>query len=201
MAKDREAVPAAVRDAVMKEFNHRCAVCGSDRPHLHHIDEDPSNGAPENLIPLCPNCHLIDQHDATNAVPQGKLLFFRRHKHRNILKPQFNPIYRRLEFLYAIGDSDKVSILEVRSDELVGLVSTLAMGQYFGSAIAKLLKPPSSGMVLTIGDPTSEARARVHRAARDQQYRQQLRDVAPAVETLVVEMLDYQTWESPATSP
>ena len=61
--KTRTDIPKTVREAVLKEFNHRCAVCGGDRPHLDHIDEDPSNNDPFNLLPLCPNCHIRDRHN------------------------------------------------------------------------------------------------------------------------------------------
>ncbi len=27
--------------------------------HIHHIDIDPTNGAPENLVVLCSDCHLL----------------------------------------------------------------------------------------------------------------------------------------------
>ena len=72
MAKIRKVIPQPVQNAVLKEFNHRCAFCGKDRPHLHHIDEDPSNNDALNIIPLCPNCHVTDQHDASNAIPIAK---------------------------------------------------------------------------------------------------------------------------------
>ena len=56
MAKVRISIPTKISDKVLKEFNHRCAKCGTDNPHLHHIDENPSNNDPLNLIPLCPCC-------------------------------------------------------------------------------------------------------------------------------------------------
>jgi predicted restriction endonuclease len=61
MAKARPAIPRATRDALLSKLNHRCAVCGKDRPQAHPIDEDPSNNDPITLLPLCTNCHLIDQ--------------------------------------------------------------------------------------------------------------------------------------------
>ena len=50
MAKQRVNPSKAVRDSLLDEFNHRCAVCGVDRPQVHHIDENPSNNDPLNLI-------------------------------------------------------------------------------------------------------------------------------------------------------
>jgi 5-methylcytosine-specific restriction endonuclease McrA len=79
MPKDRPAIPKAVRESVLSEFNHRCAVCGEDKPQVHHIDEDPSNNDPMNLIPLCPNCHLIDQHNPTVPINARRLRLFRRY--------------------------------------------------------------------------------------------------------------------------
>jgi hypothetical protein len=38
--------------------------------------EDPSKNDPENIIPLCPNCHLGDQHDASNTIARAKLLLY-----------------------------------------------------------------------------------------------------------------------------
>jgi hypothetical protein len=158
MAKIRAEIPKSVRESVLKEFNHRCAVCGEDRPHLHHIDEEPANNDPMNLIPLCPNCHLGDQHDASNAIPRPKLLFFRRHKHRLILSPQFNSLIRRLAFLGRVTDSDSVLVLEERVNELSTLVGNLAMGGFFSEQLLKLLTPPKHVRMLVLGDPASEAR-------------------------------------------
>lgn len=194
MPKKREQIPKPVKDAVLKEFNHRCAVCGTDRPQLHHIDEDPSNNEVQNLIPLCPNCHLVDQHDASNTIPREKLAFFRRYKHRNILEPQFNPVFRRLAFLYSIQDSDDTSILNANAIELIDLIMNLEMGQFFGSRLKKLLNIPSGGFITVSGDPASEAQRAAFFRKRSWNYREQLRRVAPEVEALIIEMLDYQTW-------
>lgn len=194
MAKKRDQIPRAVKDAVLKEFNHRCAVCDADRPHLHHIDENPSNNDPQNLISLCPNCHLVDQHDASNAMPQPKLRLFRRHKHRSILKPQFDPIFRRLSFLASISDSDDADALEGSAKELVELVRNLAMGEFYAEELKKLLDPPGYGSLRYLGDPASEAQRVAQDREEAQEYREQLRRVASGVEALIVEMLDYQTW-------
>ena len=45
----RENIPKKTKEALLDEYDHRCAICGGDRPHVHHIDENPSN----NEI-LCP---------------------------------------------------------------------------------------------------------------------------------------------------
>jgi 5-methylcytosine-specific restriction endonuclease McrA len=65
MPQSRAKIPTALREAVLKSYNHRCAICGSDHPQIHHIDENPGNNDELNLLPLCPNCHLTDQHNPT----------------------------------------------------------------------------------------------------------------------------------------
>ncbi len=44
-------------------YNKKCYDCGyEEHPEIimiHHIDGDRTNGAIDNLIPLCPNCHAI----------------------------------------------------------------------------------------------------------------------------------------------
>ena len=152
------------------------------------------NNDSQNLIPLCPNCHLVDQHDASNAMPQGKLRLFRRYKHRNILKPQFNPIFRRLAFLSAVSDSDDADGLEVKAKELIDLVENLQMGPFYGKSLKVLLGRRPQGWITVIGDPVSEAQADAHHRAMCQEYREQLRRAAPEVEALIIEMLDYQIW-------
>src|SRR5215217_4223395 len=60
MSKTRLHIPKVTRDGVLAEFNHRCAICGADKPQVHHIDENPSNNDPTNLIPLCRLCPKSD---------------------------------------------------------------------------------------------------------------------------------------------
>ncbi|MCX5801289.1 MAG: HNH endonuclease signature motif containing protein [Candidatus Eisenbacteria bacterium] len=194
MPKKRNQIPATVRKAVLKEFNHRCAVCGADRPHLHHIDQDRSNNDPRNLVPLCPNCHLSDQHDASNAIPRAKLRLFRHYKHRHILKPQFNPVFRRLAFLSSIDDAADVRTLQENVRELVALARSLAMGEFYADSLGKLLDRPKHPWIAVIGDPESEARWAAQSREDDRQYREQLRRAGPAAEALVIEMLEYQVW-------
>jgi hypothetical protein len=55
MRKARPSILRPIKDSVLREFNHRCAICGKERPQIHHIDENPANNDPLNLIPLCPN--------------------------------------------------------------------------------------------------------------------------------------------------
>jgi predicted restriction endonuclease len=56
----RVAIPAAVRREILIEASYRCAVprCMSALAiDVHHIDENPANNDPSNLIALCPTCH------------------------------------------------------------------------------------------------------------------------------------------------
>ncbi|MFM2269868.1 MAG: hypothetical protein RL757_3309 [Bacteroidota bacterium] len=46
---------------LLKEAEYCCPFCGyseSDELQFHHIDEDRSNTIDENLIAICPNCHV-----------------------------------------------------------------------------------------------------------------------------------------------
>ena len=61
MKSKRPGVPKTVKEAVLKEYNHLCSICGAPRPQVHHIDEDNANNDPLNLLPLCPNHHLRPQ--------------------------------------------------------------------------------------------------------------------------------------------
>ncbi len=57
--KTRISIPKQiVADIVVKSFNY-CNLCykHTDDWQIHHIDEDPSNNDPDNLVFLCLNCH------------------------------------------------------------------------------------------------------------------------------------------------
>lgn len=193
MAKTRLSIPKVVKDGVLKEYNHRCAKCGADRPQVHHIDENPSNNDPLNLMPLCPNCHLTDQHDATNSIPVAKLAFFRRHKHRLILRPQFKAIFRRMEFLQSIRDSDTVDELERKCKELTALIVEFPMGHFFASELHKLFELPAGPVLVSLDRIGSKDYADEQREHAEQ-YRAQLRAAVPKVEELIIELLDHQDW-------
>ena len=57
--KKRSEVPDEVAAEVLFASDFTCCVCREKGKavQLHHVDEDPSNGAPENLAVLCLECH------------------------------------------------------------------------------------------------------------------------------------------------
>jgi hypothetical protein len=192
MAK-RPAIPQKMREAVLKEFNHRCAICGERNPHLHHIDENPENNAPLNLLPLCPNCHLTDQHAPTAKLQPEKLALFRKHKDPTILVTEFEPLFRRLRYLDEVKDNSDIAELEKNSQELVEFVYVLAMGMFYGQQIEKLVKKPFVG-VPDVGLEGVRHEEYVVQCYKD--YRNQLRNARDQVYWLAVEMLRYQPWSA-----
>ena len=60
MPKKRPHVPAPVRRSLFIEAGYRCSIwrCTAESSlEIHHIDGNPSNNAPENLLVLCANHH------------------------------------------------------------------------------------------------------------------------------------------------
>jgi integrase len=178
--KNRVAIPKSIREQVLSEFRHRCAICGADRPHLHHIDENPDNNDLLNIIPLCPNCHLTDQHNPTAPIHPGRLTLFRRYKDPVILSPQFEPLFQRLLFLDAISDQ-QTKELKQAAQELVDFVSSLEMGTFYGKRLDELLVKPGR-WVLSSGD--TEGRIQ----ERWRNYRESLRRSRDDVHSLTVQM-------------
>lgn len=59
-ARGKYGLPAwkETRSAVLECDGGTCTVCGGEQNlHIHHIDHDPTNDDPENLITLCGICH------------------------------------------------------------------------------------------------------------------------------------------------
>lgn len=199
MAKERERIPAKTRDQVMKEFNHRCAKCGADGPHLHHINEDPSNNDPMNLIPLCPNCHLTDQHNPTQTIDPGKLRLFRQYKDPTILTPQFHALYRRMGYLDDMliacqredYPADGGQELRDQAAELIELVECLEMGAFYSRRIERLVAQADhryrecEGSIVAIAPPPIDRRA---------ELLEELVEIRGKVQALVVELLRFQPW-------
>lgn len=60
MAKPRKPIPAKLRAALQQEIGSACPICtNTDVGHfdVHHIDENPENNEPSNLLMLCKGCH------------------------------------------------------------------------------------------------------------------------------------------------
>lgn len=196
MPKDRKYVPAKIHDKVMKEFSHRCAIGGEDNPQLHHIDSDPSNNDPLNLIPLCPNCHLSDQHNPTRAIEPEKLTLLRIYRDPLVLKPQFHPLFLRLQFL----DLDKKpnpdhDMLAQQAVELVEFAAEMEMGKFYSKKINELVKKPKYPGVWTGASGETERR-RMLSEERGKEYIQQLREAKEEVYKLTMELLRFQKWNS-----
>ena len=192
----RKKVPSAVKEGVLREFRHRCAICGHDDPHIHHINGDSANNEPMNLLPLCPNCHLTDHHDPTAPVDSEKVALFRHYKDPTILKPQFGPLFTRLAVLKAEGAASRVYR---QAAELVSFVRALDMGDFYGGEIEALLSPSPSNQWFLVRrrGSASEDELEKRRESGDA-YIRKVRASADRVRELIVELLRYQHWRSDA---
>ena len=190
----REAIPKKLKDALLDEYDHRCAVCGGDRPHVHHIDEDASHNTLENLLPLCPNCHLRDQHNPTRKIDIPKLQLFRQYKDPAILKPQFHPIYLRQRFLDSVAPGeDSVSDLESQANELIEFIQALEMGGFYGKRLTELVGPLRRAFIMSLG-PGPDPHYERQRRAANSDYRDKLIENRVPAQSLLVELLRYQGW-------
>jgi hypothetical protein len=192
MPKTRISVPQPIREQVLKEFNHRCAVGGEERPQLHHIDENPSNNDPLNLIPLCPNCHLSNQHDPTRAIESGKLRLLRLYRDPTVLKPQFHPLFARLQFLESdrLGDYRNA---KKEADDLVAFVAELKMGTFYARKIKALVAKPKYARIRTFA-PGEQEIYRQEDEKHGQEYLEQLEGNKDEVYGLIMELLRFQNW-------
>lgn len=194
MNKSRVPVTKHAREHVLAEFHHRCAICGADRPQIHHIDENPANNELANLLPLCPNCHLIDQHNPTAPADPAKLRLFRRYKDPVILSPEFHPLFRRLLFLIQLDPESDFDSIRAASVELIAFVAVLKMGQFYHVRIADLVTDSSPWIAFT-DEPDDVTRARSNRQRQD--YHAKLQANQEKAIDLIVEMLRYQDWTAP----
>ena len=195
MAKTRLTVPKAIREAVLKEFNHRCAICGTDRPQVHHIDEDPSNNDLLNLIPLCPNCHLVDQHNPTIPMDPEKLRLFREFKDPTILRPQFHPLFKRMKFLNLVKSDSDVRDLDAQCNELTEFIAVLEMGAFYSKRIGELLKKPPVAIAPVHYDRSEGwSSSFSNNESKSKQYMEQLMSGREQVYSLIVELLRFQSW-------
>jgi hypothetical protein len=191
--KKRVRIPERLQKQVLKEFNHRCAMCGADRPHVHHIDDNPGNNEAYNLLPLCPSCHLQDLHDPTAILDKGIIKLFRKYKNPSILSSQFSPLHKRFKFIYAINASCGYDEIYAKAKELVDFVKHLKMGEFYSERISQLLFPPATLLQKILNSPDMVVAGRGGEQDR-LNYIGQLRRNTDETEILLIEILRYQDW-------
>jgi hypothetical protein len=187
----RIAIPKSTKDPVLKEFNHRCSICGGDRPQVHHIDENPSNNDPLNLLPLCPNCHLRDQHDPTRTLEVDRLRLFRAKRDPLILQERFEPLWHRSKWLLNV-DQYTLDQLSTKAEELASFVEALAMGAFYAKQLRSLLEVPAMGRA-----PFTDTPSHIHEKWNREDtatYRAVLAENREVAFGLIVELLRYQQW-------
>ena len=187
MPKTRAPLPKALREKVLLEFNHRCAICGRERPQVHHIDENPENNDLPNLLPLCPNHHLSDQHDPTRRLDPLLLSLFRQHKDPQILSARFEPVFRRLRPLLIAKSSSTFRELADAASDLSSFIGRFAMGDYYFGQLRMLLDWEGASGCNTENEA---AVLEVHR----QRFISRIQANLPAAIRLLVEQLRYQEW-------
>jgi hypothetical protein len=185
----RRKIPKSIKAAVLDEYDHLCAICGGVRPQIHHIDENPDNDDPMNLIPLCPNQHLNDQHNPTRKIPIPILKLFREYKDPAILKPQFKPIHDRMFYLCSFSTLSCFEIEEAQR-ELTDFIASLEMGTCYEG---KIWSVNPVDVHFTIVNPEGNEYERTV-SEQDAKCHQTIAVNAKKVESLVIELLRYQEW-------
>ena len=49
-----------------------CVRCGAQNSERHHIDDNPLNNAPENIMPLCRRCHTLEHQKSPTPEARAK---------------------------------------------------------------------------------------------------------------------------------
>ena len=194
MTKKRISIPRGISDAVLKEYRHKCAVCGRHDPQLHHLDENPSNNDILNLLPLCPNCHLQDVHDPTSQPDSRKLRLFRVYKDPLILDPRFHPIFQRMVFLRdAELEKTKPKLFNYLVNELLAFIVSFEKGNFYQKKMLNILRYPSAHYALKLaGGGSTITKEQIE---KDAVLKQQARNHRiEKVEGLIIEMIRYQGW-------
>ena len=190
-------------DSVMKEFHHLCALCGKRSPQLHHIDKNRNNNTAINLLPMCPNHHLLDAHSPTDPISVEKLQLFREFKDPTVFLSQFEPILSRITFLL-----DSEETLSKRNDilpslyDLIDFLNHLKMGGYYAKRISKVLalgqlESYDSGKDKN-GQPDyiASAVSVLERAAAGKSFSNEVVEARTKAIELIIECLRYQEWKA-----
>lgn len=71
----------------MQNYNHKCAYCGNAATVVHHKDGSKSNHELDNLIPLCPSCH-VKKHYEMGTYYLLRYRIYPQHISRHAYKPK-----------------------------------------------------------------------------------------------------------------
>jgi len=203
----RKSIPQNIVNQVMKEFSSICAMCDKTDPQLHHIDEEPSNNDPQNLIPLCTDCHLIKIHKKS-IYPREIIKLFRVHKSKLILSVKFLPIYKRMKFLL-VSDINSYDSKELRDeyDDLISFISAMKMGDIYSKRIKDILFFPAEYCVAVVHyqpDPDYDRLVGTSRSYPSEsstkgsslkEFKKMYQENNDKIIELIIEQLVYQDWE------
>jgi hypothetical protein len=166
-------MPKKIRETVLKEYYHKCAICDASQPapELHHIDENPSNHDSLNILPLCPNCH--------SSKPNPRILsVFRKYKSSEILSVQFEQLFNKAALIFDLSDDDYYPGCYSHGADLVAFVRTLKNGKYYAPKIYELIR--------AIPEPDRET---------PEEWKAFLKQRHEDIMGLIVELLPFQDWK------
>jgi len=120
---NRKKITSDTRQLVLHEAGFRCAnpVCRTPLTiEIHHLDyvSDGGSNAPDNLIPLCPNCHALHHggHIPTESLKTWKLVLL-------TLNEGFDR--RTVDILLAL---DQLEQLSISGDGMLQFAALLSSG-------------------------------------------------------------------------
>ena len=176
MTKTRTQIPKKIKDAILKEYHHKCAFghANPPAPELHHIDENPSNHDALNILPLCPNCH-------SSKLNPRILSLFRKYKKWEILSVEFELLLDKATAIFKRFGNDYYAYCHQDGKDLLAFVRNLEKGEYYADAIDDWIR--------AIPEPDQETPEGLEAFNRQR---------CEAIMGLLVELLPFQGWESRA---
>ena len=171
--KIRTPIRKKLKETILKEYNHKCAICHANPPppELHHIDENPSNNDPLNILPLCPNCH-------SSKLNPRILSAFRKYKKREILSVEFEQLFDKAAQIFDLSVVDYYPYCHALGEDLVAFVRTFKKGKYYAPKIDRLIR------AVPEQDPMTPEQCKTF-------DRQRCEDIMK----LLVELLPFQNWK------
>ena len=166
-------MPRKIREAVLKDYYHKCAICDASQPapELHHIDENPSNHDSLNILPLCPNCH-------SSKLNPRILSVFRKYKRREILSVEFEQLFNKATLVFELSAEDYYPYCYALGEDLVAFVRTFEKGKYYAPKIDKLIRAVPEQDPMTLDQCEAFNRHRCEEILK-----------------LIVELLPFQNWK------